>query len=127
MSNFKPNFIREYFEDVVKDYERSFIGACASAIFEKIDLEQFDLYFAVAKFQNTLGFTLTQCNFEKQLNTGGDLDYEKVPTRPVSVNDAIIPEFVKVTQLYEIYKSLTEVNLKNQVMLKQENPTLTTE
>lgn len=27
LANFKPRFIREFYDDVVKDYERSFIGA----------------------------------------------------------------------------------------------------
>ena len=33
LANFKPNFIRDYFSDVVQDYERSFIGSFFSSLF----------------------------------------------------------------------------------------------
>ena len=34
LANFKPRFIRDFFEDVVQDYERSFIGAFSTALIE---------------------------------------------------------------------------------------------
>ena len=34
LANFKPRFIREFFSDVVSDYNRSFIGAFCTALFE---------------------------------------------------------------------------------------------
>lgn len=33
LANFKPKFIREFFSEVVSDYERSFIGAFCTALF----------------------------------------------------------------------------------------------
>lgn len=36
LTNFKPKFIRDYFEDVLKDYERSFIGAFVQAALSEI-------------------------------------------------------------------------------------------
>jgi len=34
LANFQPNFIKDHFGDVVKDYERSFIGAFSSALMD---------------------------------------------------------------------------------------------
>lgn len=34
LANFKPRLIRDYYQDVVTDYERSFIGAFAHALFQ---------------------------------------------------------------------------------------------
>lgn len=51
LANFKPRFVRDYFSDVVADYERSFIGSFCTALFsllsEKPDVE---LYMTIAKF-----------------------------------------------------------------------------
>jgi hypothetical protein len=35
LANFKPNFIQDFFEDVLADYERSFIGAFAASLCNK--------------------------------------------------------------------------------------------
>ncbi len=61
LANFQPNFIRDHFEDVVKDYERSFIGAFSSALMEIVrpENEQYDIYFTIAKFVNNMGYSLT--------------------------------------------------------------------
>ena len=95
LSNFKPHFIREYFQDVVKDYERSFIGATASALFNKE--QQHDLYFAIAKFQGSLGYALSTNDQAES-------------------SEPVIPEFVKTPALEDIYRLLTEANLKNQLL-----------
>ena len=34
LANFTPRLIRDYFSEVIYDYERSFIGAFSSIIFE---------------------------------------------------------------------------------------------
>jgi hypothetical protein len=34
MANFKQRFIRDYFEEVVTDYERSFIGSFSSSLLD---------------------------------------------------------------------------------------------
>ena len=35
-----------------------------------------------------------------------------------------IPEFVPVKELFEIFRIFTEVNLKNKMLLKQQDPSL---
>ena len=36
LANFKHKFLENYYEDVVVDYERSFIGSFATAVFDSI-------------------------------------------------------------------------------------------
>ena len=36
LTNFKPKFIRDYFDDVLKDYERSFVGSFVQSVLSKI-------------------------------------------------------------------------------------------
>jgi hypothetical protein len=60
LANFKPYFIDNYFEDVVKDYERSFIGAFSLALIEQfLATSSFDLYLSISKFVGNMGFSLT--------------------------------------------------------------------
>lgn len=62
LANFKPKFIREFFGDVVSDYNRSFIGSFCTALFER-ELPQnqhFDLYFSISRFSDSMGYSLTQ-------------------------------------------------------------------
>ena len=60
LTNFKPHLIKDFFPDVVKDYERSFIGAFATSLLSQVDFENHDLYFTLCKFINNHGFSLTQ-------------------------------------------------------------------
>ena len=61
LANFKPSLIQDYFSAVVEDYQRSFIGAFTTELFENLlDRSQFDLYITLAKFHNNMGFSLTQ-------------------------------------------------------------------
>ena len=70
LANFKPRFIRDYLDDVVSDYERSFIGAFASALFDNFLPESgCELYFSISKFINNMGFSLTQNSPENINNT----------------------------------------------------------
>jgi hypothetical protein len=76
LANFKPRFIREYFEDVVTDYERSFLGSFSAALIEHLLPESgCDLYFSISKFVNTMGFSLTQ-NKPELLNDLAETDNE---------------------------------------------------
>jgi len=61
LANFKPRFVRDYFDDVVTDYERSFLGSFTAALIEhflpaKAEKEKengsggFELYFSMSKF-----------------------------------------------------------------------------
>lgn len=60
LANFKPSFISEYFADVVCDYERSFIGSFVSSLFELLAEHKLEAYLSIVKFNNNLGFNLTQ-------------------------------------------------------------------
>jgi len=62
LANFKPRFIREFFSDVVHDYNRSFIGAFCTAFFEheKAKKQHLDLYFSISRFADSMGYCLTQ-------------------------------------------------------------------
>jgi hypothetical protein len=63
LANFKLKFIRDFFAEVVTDYERSFVGAFATSLIEQyLQDSPYELYFTVAKFENNLGFTLIQTN-----------------------------------------------------------------
>ena len=43
------------------DYERSYIGAFASALFDALEqTDLFDLYFTVSKFEGNMGYSLTE-------------------------------------------------------------------
>ena len=65
LANFKPKFIKEYFNEVVSDYERSFIGAFATTVVEELLADSgCELYFTVAKFEGNMGYSLTQ-NYEE--------------------------------------------------------------
>ena len=65
LANFKPKFVKEYFNEVVSDYERSFIGAFAQCVIQNfLPNSQFELYFTVAKFEGNMGCSLTQ-NYEE--------------------------------------------------------------
>ena len=62
LTNFKPKFIRDYFDEVVQDYERSFVGAFSSSLFSLLEEKnngQYEVYFTIAKFINHVGYSLT--------------------------------------------------------------------
>jgi hypothetical protein len=76
LANFKPRFIREYFEDVVTDYERSFLGSFSAALIEHFLPESdCELYFSISKFVNNMGFSLTQ-NKPEQVNDLAETEHE---------------------------------------------------
>ena len=59
LANFKSNFIRDYFEDVLADYERSFIGAFAAALCNKfLPSDNFKIYCSISKFVGNTGYSL---------------------------------------------------------------------
>ena len=68
LANFKPKFIKDYFNEVVSDYERSFIGAFATSVIEDFLPDSgCELYFTVAKFEGNMGYSLTQNYDEVQV------------------------------------------------------------
>lgn len=61
LANFKRHFIENFFEDVVMDYERSYIGSFSSAVFDALDqTDIFQLYFTISKFEGNMGYSLTE-------------------------------------------------------------------
>lgn len=53
--------MKNYFQEVVADYERSFIGSFVFALIDSfLKDSEFELYFSISKFVNNMGFSLTQ-------------------------------------------------------------------
>ena len=62
LANFKLKFLKNYFNDVVQDYERSFIGSFSHALLQTYlpsTSDQFELFFTIAKFEGNMGYSLT--------------------------------------------------------------------
>lgn len=70
LANFKPKFITEFFDEVVQDYERSFIGAFAHSLLNEYcgQDSNYELYFSVSKFEGNMGYALTQ-NYNESNST----------------------------------------------------------
>ena len=69
LANFKSKFIKNYYDDVVQDYERSFIGSFSKALIETyLPSSDCELYFSISKFVNNMGFSLTQNKNETDLD-----------------------------------------------------------
>ena len=74
LANFKMKFLKNYFNEVVQDYERSFIGSFAHSLLQTYlpnSGDQFELFFTIAKFEGNMGYSLTQNQEEVKL----DIDY----------------------------------------------------
>lgn len=92
LQNFRPNFLKDQLADIINDYARSFIGSFCAAIFDFLR-EDCQLLLGVARFNQNLGFSLTDSDFPEQ--------------------ESDLPIMVPVTQLLDIYEVLTEVNMKS--------------
>jgi hypothetical protein len=67
---------------------------------------------------------LTQ-NYEEDNQEVGQVELgvirEEIPARRAEIlNQGAIPEFVRVRELFEVYKVFTEANLKNKVLVKNQ-------
>lgn len=74
LANFKMKFLKNYFNEVVQDYERSFIGSFAHSLLQTYlpnSGDQFELFFTIAKFEGNMGYSLTQNQEEVKI----DIDY----------------------------------------------------
>ena len=72
LANFKPALIQDYFAEVVEDYQRSFIGAFTSELFDELlNRDLHDVYFTLAKFQNNCGFSLSQNSPHQNSSSSG--------------------------------------------------------
>ena len=63
LTNFKVQFINQFFQDVINDYEKSVIGTFTKSLLEKLGTEgqlkdRYELYFTITKFENDIGFSL---------------------------------------------------------------------
>jgi hypothetical protein len=106
LCNFVPKLIDSHFAEIVEDYERSFVGAFSHAIFELDPKASYE--FSVSKFRQDTGYNLTS----KQSVTGNAIRISEESV--VSSDNATkIPEFVKIRKTLDLYRYLTETNLKN--------------
>ena len=63
LTNFKVQFINQFFQDVINDYEKSVIGTFTKELLDKLNSDenckdQYQLYFTITKFENDIGFSL---------------------------------------------------------------------
>jgi hypothetical protein len=62
LTNFRPDYMRDFYESITKDYERSFIGTFVKELITK-EMDSYphlDLYFSISKFEKNLGYSLSQ-------------------------------------------------------------------
>lgn len=82
--------------------------------------QQFDIYFTIAKFVNNMGYSLTQ----NQENGAVDQTHDHKTLDPIKeqqrqeeiLKTGAIPEFVQVSNVFQIYKAFTEANIKNKML-----------
>ena len=65
LQNFRPNFLKDRLADIVRDYERSFIGSFNSAVLKSLP-EGCQLYLGVARFNQNIGFSMTDSDIPDQ-------------------------------------------------------------
>lgn len=118
LANFKAEFFQQYYDDIVSDYELSFVGSFARHLFKPA--RDTEIYMSLSKFHGTRGFNLTQ-NQDEVSSSLGDLNTirEEMPAKKAEIlNIGAIPEFVWVSDLETIYKVLAEANLKNKYLMQ---------
>lgn len=79
--------------------------------------ENSEIYFTIAKFINHIGFSLTQNDNEEFEN----------PKLSQILNQGAIPEFVQISDSFEMYRYFTEANLKNKLLVKSKPHSMTEE
>ena len=69
LANFTPRLIRDYFSEVIYDYERSFIGAFSSIIFEMMkqssNQNEDNIFLSITKYSNDFAISLTNNQRQK--------------------------------------------------------------
>ena len=113
LANFSPDLVQNNFGQVVHDYERSFIGAFVSALFESNPTE---IEMTCAKFVGTEGYTLTPSNDETKVpvySPVGSLSefYKLMSSAVVRNGDQNINDNCIVLQFRQGKKTVTFVNL----------------
>lgn len=139
LTNFKVQFINQFFQDVINDYEKSVIGTFTKLLLENLS-DQYELYFTITKFENDIGFSLIHQeaddrNQDVMNENSADVaeenaDDEEVAGRNMSPSatkarvqrkallnrHGVIPEYIKVQEIYQVYTAFTQANLKNSIL-----------
>ena len=121
IANFRPQFMNEcseHFEDVIADYERSFVGSFAAALCNKyLPGKNFEVWCSISKFIGTLGYAMTKNNpkdFAKKMPKRQLSNNEEpelaVAKRMTLLGAGQFPEYVPISNLLDFYKALVEVN-----------------
>ena len=85
LANFKPKFLKNYFQEVVSDYERSFIGSFAHQVLQTYlpnTNGQFELFFTIAKFEGNMGYSLSQNSEEVKIDVEINQDGQAQSNQP---------------------------------------------
>jgi hypothetical protein len=85
-----------------------------SSLFELLADHKLEAYLSIVKFNNNMGFNLTQNVDNQEMQDGMQIiNEEPLPDRKEVLNLGAIPEFCRITCVFDVYKLLTEANLKN--------------
>ena len=88
MINFKPDFLKDFHNEVVLDYKHSFIGAFAMQLFEHfLKDSECELLMSLTKFIGNTGFSLVHNTI--------NLDAK----RSQMLNCGFLPEFIPVQNI----------------------------
>jgi hypothetical protein len=210
LTNFKVQFINQFFQDVINDYEKSVIGTFTKELLDRLNTDEnckdrYQLYFTITKFENDIGFSLihqepeadserdafsenpeatgnedlsrepmpeimegganahskkesitlddpadavnsnlniNSQSFENQANAPGSAgnagakgnEVERVNRSPgaspmrarerhlrnqrkaMLTRHGVIPEYIRITEIYQVYTAFTQANLKNSIL-----------
>ena len=124
MANFKHKFLKNYYRDVVQDYERSFIGSFSHALLQTYlpsASDQFELYFTIAKFEGNMGYSLTQ-NFDSGIVPEEQPTQKAVQEqrRQEILKKGSIPEFVQIRSTMDYYQVYQEANHRNKLLVESQ-------
>ena len=87
LTNFKVQFINQFFQDVINDYEKSVIGTFTKELLERLNTDEtckdrYLLYFTITKFENDIGFSLIHQEPEAESDrdfTNSQIDQQNNP------------------------------------------------
>jgi hypothetical protein len=88
LTNFKVQFINQFFQDVINDYEKSVIGTFTKSLLDRLNdtgegeeqyeplKDSLELYFTITKFENDIGFSLIHQEPETIDEDGNDVNQD---------------------------------------------------
>lgn len=89
LANFRPKLLSDFFEEVIADYEKSFIGAFAESLCNKfLPAKNVKLLCSISKFVGSMGYALA---------TNEELKLEQTPEEQAHLGVGTIPEFVPIS------------------------------